>query len=322
MKAIRVSEFGGPEVLEFTEVPDPAAGDQEILVEIAAAGLNYIDTYQRKGVYGIKAPYVPGLEGAGVVREVGSGVSGFSVGDRVAWSGNLGSYAPLIAVPAKKVVLVPDGVELKSASQTMLQGLTAHYLMTSVFAVGPGHTAVVHAAAGGVGLLLTQLIKAKGGTVIGTVSTEAKEKAARAAGADLVIRYDQEDFMPIVRDYTKGLGADVVYDGVGASTFDQSLASLKIRGTMALFGQASGPVKSFDPQILNTLGSLVLTRPSLAHFTQTPEELQWRADEVFGAIMSGSVTLTLSGEYPLRDAHQAHADLEARKTSGKVLLIP
>jgi len=322
MKAIRVSQRGGPEVLEFVELPNPEAGDGELLVEIAAIGVNYIDTYQRTGLYQMDLPYIPGLEGAGIVTAVGSQVTGFSPGDRVAWTGVLGSYATHIALPADKAVKVPDGVELRAAGQAMLQGLTAHYLITSVFAVGPGHTALVHAAAGGVGLLLTQMIKARGGVVIGTVSTEAKEKAALAAGADHVIRYDQVDFMPAVRDYTDGLGVDCVYDGVGASTFDQSLRSLKVRGTLALFGQASGPVGPFDPQILNSLGSLVLTRPSLAHFTQTPEELQWRADEVFEAIVSGALTLTVGGEYPLEKASQAHTDLESRKTSGKLLLIP
>jgi NADPH2:quinone reductase len=204
----------------------------------------------------------------------------------------------------------------------MLQGLTAHYLVTSVFAVEPGNTALVHAAAGGVGLLLTQMIKARGGVVIGTVSTEAKADAARAMGADHVIRYDHKDFMPVVRELTDGLGVDVVYDGVGASTFEKSLHSLKVRGTLALFGQASGPVGPWDPQILNTLGSLVLTRPSLAHFTQTPEELQWRASEVFGDLAATRLKLSLGGEYPLSEAHQAHRDIQSRKTSGKLLLIP
>jgi NADPH2:quinone reductase len=267
-------------------------------------------------------PYTPGLEGAGVVTHIGSDVSGFSVGDRVAWTGVLGSYAPLIALPADKAVQVPVDVGLRDACQAMLQGLTAHYLVTSVFAVEPGNTALVHAAAGGVGLLLTQMIKARGGVVIGTVSTEAKADAARAMGADHVIRYDHKDFMPVVRELTDGLGVDVVYDGVGASTFEKSLHSLKVRGTLALFGQASGPVGPWDPQILNTLGSLVLTRPSLAHFTQTPEELQWRASEVFGDLAATRLKLSLGGEYPLSEAHQAHRDIQSRKTSGKLLLIP
>lgn len=322
MKAIRVSVAGGPEVLQYTEVPDPVAGPGQLLVSVEACGVNYIDTYQRAGLYSMALPYVPGLEGAGVVTDIGSEVTAFSVGDRVAWTGVLGSYAPLIALPVDKTVKVPNDVELKSASQAMLQGLTAHYLVTSVFAVGPGHTAVVHAAAGGVGLLLTQMIKARGGTVIGTVSSEAKADAARAMGADHVIRYDQEDFMPVVRTLTQSLGVDVVYDGVGSSTFEKSLHSLKVRGTLALFGQASGPVGPFDPQILNTLGSLVLTRPSLAHFTQTPEELQWRASEVFDDLVASRLQLTLGGEYPLGEARQAHSDLESRKTSGKLLLIP
>jgi len=322
MKAIRVSEAGGPEVLEYREVSDPVAGPGDLLVSVEAAGVNYIDTYQRTGLYAMSLPYTPGLEGAGVVREVGSSVSGFSVGDRVAWNGVLGSYAPLITLPADKAVRVPVGVELRDACQAMLQGLTAHYLVTSVFAVGPGHTALVHAAAGGVGLLLTQMIKARGGIVIGTVSTEAKADAAREMGADHIIRYDKGDFMPMVRELTQGLGVDVVYDGVGASTFEKSLHSLKVRGTLALFGQASGPVVSFDPLILNTLGSLILTRPSLAHFTQTPEELHGRASEVFDDLAASRLKLTLGGEYPLAEARQAHIDLESRKTSGKLLLIP
>jgi NADPH:quinone reductase len=322
MRTIRVSYSGGPEVLTPTEVAEPACGDREILVDVAAAGVNFIDIYQREGLYPVSLPYTPGLEGAGIVRLVGARVKEFAPGDHVAWTGQLGSYAEVVALPAEKAVAVPNGVRLETAAGIMVQGLTAHYLVTSVSEIKPGDTALVHAAAGGVGLLLTQMIKARGGVVIGTVSTETKEKAALAAGADYVIRYDQVDFMSAVRDYTNGLGADVVYDGVGASTFDQSLRSLKVRGTLALFGQASGPVGLFDPQILNSLGSLVLTRPSLAHFTQTPHELQWRADEVFEAIASGDLTLTVGGEYPLGKASQAHIDLESRKTSGKLLLIP
>jgi NADPH2:quinone reductase len=256
------------------------------------------------------------------VLEVGSEVTGFAIGDSVAWTGNLGSYAEVVALDAPKAVTVPPGIELTQAAQAMLQGITAHYLITSVFEVKPGITALVHAAAGGVGLLLCQMITVRGGSVIGTVSTEAKAAAASAAGAAHVIRYDQEDFMPRVRELTGGSGVDVVYDGVGASTFEGSLKSLKPRGMMALFGQASGPVGPFDPQILNSLGSLFLTRPSLTNFIQTPEELQWRAGEVFEAMLSGDLTMTLGGSYPLAQASQAHQDLEARKSSGKLILIP
>jgi len=321
MRAIVISEYGGPEVLTPREVPDPVIGEKDLLVAVAAAGVNFIDTYQRRGLYPMTLPYIPGLEGSGTVLEIGSDVSDFAIGDRVAWTGQLGSYAERIALPAASAVAVPAGVDLKMAGQAMLQGMTAHYLVTSVFRIEPGHTALVHAAAGGVGLLLCQMIKARGGTVIGTVSTEAKAAAALAAGADHIVRYDQEDFMPQVRALTDGVGVDVVFDGVGKDTFMGSLSSLKPRGMMALFGQSSGPVESFDPQILNTLGSLVLTRPSLAHFTQTAEELQWRAREVFEAMLSGDLTFALGGSYALTDAHQAHRDLEARKTSGKLLLV-
>ena len=322
MKAIVVSQHGGPEVLTYSDAPEPVIKPTDLLVKVAAAGINYIDTYQRSGVYAMTLPYTPGLEGAGTVLEVGSEVTGFAVGDTVAWTSNLGSYAEVVALDASKAVSVPSGIELTQAAQAMLQGITAHYLITSVFEVKPGITALVHAAAGGVGLLLCQMITARGGTVIGTVSTEAKAAAATAAGAAHVIRYDQEDFMPRVRELTGGIGVDVVYDGVGASTFEGSLKSLKPRGMMALFGQASGPVGPFDPQILNTLGSLFFTRPTITNFIQTPEELQWRAGEVFEAMLSGDLTMTLGGSYPLAQASEAHRDLEARKSSGKLILSP
>lgn len=322
MKAIVVSKQGGPEVLTYSDAPDPVIKPTELLVKVAASGINYIDTYQRSGAYPMALPYTPGLEGAGTVLEVGSDVTGFAVGDSVAWTSNLGSYAEIVALDASKAVLVPPGIELTQAAQAMLQGITAHYLITSVFDVKPGTTALVHAAAGGVGLLLCQMITARGGTVIGTVSTDAKAAAATVAGAAHVIRYDREDFMPRVRELTGGIGVDVVYDGVGASTFEGSLKSLRPRGMMALFGQASGPVGPFDPQILNTLGSLFFTRPTITNFIQTPEELQWRAGEVFEAMLSGDLTMTLGGSYPLAQASEAHRDLEARKSSGKLILIP
>ena len=322
MKAIVVSQHGGPEVLAYSDVPDPVIKPTELLVRVAASGINYIDTYQRSGLYTMTLPYTPGLEGAGTVLEVGSAVTGFAVGDSVAWTSNLGSYAEVVALDASKAVMVPPGIELTQAAQAMLQGITAHYLITSVFEVKPGITALVHAAAGGVGLLLCQMITARGGSVIGTVSTEAKAAAASAAGAAHVIRYDQDDFMPRVRELTESIGVDVVYDGVGASTFEGSLMSVKPRGMMVLFGQASGPVGPFDPQILNSLGSLFFTRPSMNNFIQTPEELQWRAGEVFEAMLSGDLTMTLGGSYPLAQASQAHKDLEARKSSGKLILVP
>ena len=322
MKAVLVSQHGGPEVLAYSDVPEPEITPSQLLVRVAAAGINYIDTYQRSGIYAMTLPYTPGLEGAGTVLEVGSEVTGFAVGDTLAWTSQLGSYAEFVALDASKAVSVPSGIEPTQAAQAMLQGITAHYLITSVFEIKRGTTALVHAAAGGVGLLLCQMISARGGTVIGTVSTEAKAAAASAAGAAHVIRYDQEDFIPRVRELTGGIGVDVVYDGVGASTFDGSLRSLKPRGMMVLFGQASGPVGAFDPQILNSLGSLSLTRPSLMNFIQTREELQWRASEVFEAMLSGDLAMTLGGSYPLSEAAQAHRDLEGRKSSGKLILVP
>jgi NADPH2:quinone reductase len=322
MKAVLVSQHGGPEVLAYSDVPEPEITPSELLVRVVAAGINYIDTYQRSGIYAMTLPYTPGLEGAGTVLEVGSEVTGFAVGDTVAWTSQLGSYAEVVALDASTAVSVPSGIEPTQAAQAMLQGITAHYLITSVFEIKPGMTALVHAAAGGVGLLLCQMITARGGSVIGTVSTEAKAAAASAAGAAHVIRYDKEDFTTRVRELTDGIGVSVVYDGVGASTFEGSLRSLTPRGMMVLFGQASGPVGSFDPQILNSLGSLSLTRPSLMNFIQTREELQWRASEVFEAMLSGDLAMTLGGSYPLSEAAQAHRDLEGRKSSGKLILVP
>ena len=320
MKAIVVDHHGGPEVLELREVVSPTMGDGDILVSLEAAGVNFLDTYQRAGIYQMELPYTPGLEGAGVVEAIGANVQGISPGDTVAWCGSLGSYAEKIAVAADKAVLVPAGVTALQAASVMLQGLTAHYLTTSVFEVKPGTTALVHAAAGGVGLLLCQMISQRGGTVLATVSTTEKEVAAKEAGAAHVIRYDTEDVAARVREILGGTGVQVVYDGVGAATFQGSLDSLAPRGTLALFGQASGPVPTFDPQILNEKGSLLLTRPSLTNFTQTPEELRWRASEVFESVASGQLKLAISGTYPLAKAHTAHEDLQARRTSGKLLL--
>ena len=322
MKAVVVRAAGGPEVMEYTEVDQPAAGPADVLIDVAAAGVNFIDIYQREGIYEMPLPYTPGLEGSGTISAVGTAVSDFAPGDRVAWAGGLGSYAEQVVRHPDSLVRVPDAVTDLQAAQLMLQGLTAHYLITSVFDIKPGHTALVHAAAGGVGLLLCQLISQRGGTVIGTVSTEAKEKAARAAGATHVIRYDQDAVAEQVSSLTGGTGVDVVYDGVGKSTFDASLASLKTRGLLALFGQSSGAVEAFDPQILNQRGSLSLTRPSLAHFVATPEELRWRASELFGAVAARTLELALHGTYPLEDAAHAHRDLASRATSGKLILLP
>ena len=322
MRAIVVSQTGGPELLVSSQVPEPTGGERDIIVDVHAAGVNFIDIYQREGLYSLGLPYTPGLEGAGVIRSVGAAVTEFSPGDRVAWTGHLGSYSEVVAMPADVAVLVPDSLSLETAAGMMLQGLTAHYLVTSVHKIMPGDTALVHAAAGGVGLLLCQMIRARGGEVIGTVSTDAKADAALAAGANHIIRYDREDVVQRVKEITSTEGVRVVYDGVGRDTFDASLHSLAPRGVMALFGQSSGPVESFDPQILNQLGSLFLTRPSLTHFTGTPEELRWRAAEVFEALENGSLSFSLHGTYPLEDARKAHEDLAARLTSGKLLLLP
>ncbi len=322
MKAVVVHGHGGPEVLSYEDWPEPFAQPGDLLVEVAAAGVNYIDTYHREGIYEMTLPFVLGLEGSGTVIGLGDGVTDFAVGDTVAWTSALGSYAGQIALPASKAVRVPSGVGVKTAAQTLLQGITAHYLVTSVFEIRPGHTALVHAAAGGVGLLLCQMISSRGGTVIGTVSTDEKAQAATAAGAAHIIRYDKEDFLPRVREITEGVGVDVVYDGVGQATYEGSLRSLKPRGLMALFGQSSGVVKSLDPFLLQQLGSLVFTRPTLANFIATPEEFQWRAGELFTDMASGKLTFTLGGEYALSDAPIAHEDLEARRTSGKLILIP
>ena len=322
MKAVVVRTAGGPEVLEYTEVAQPPVGKDDVLIDVAAAGVNFIDIYQREGIYDMPLPYTPGLEGSGTISAVGPDVSDFAPGDRVAWAGGMGSYAEQVVRHPDTLVRVPDAVTDLQAAQLMLQGLTAHYLITSVFDIKPGHTALVHAAAGGVGLLLCQLISQRGGTVIGTVSTEAKETAARTAGAAHVIRYDQDPVAEQVSALTGGAGVDVVYDGVGKSTFDASLASLRTRGLLALFGQSSGAVEAFDPHVLNQRGSLSLTRPSLAHFVATPEELRWRASEIFGAVAAGTLELALHDSYALADTAQAHRDLASRATSGKLVLLP
>lgn len=322
MKAIVVSAAGGPEVLELAEVDGPVMEARDVLIDVAAAGVNFIDIYQREGIYDMPLPYTPGLEGSGTIRAVGNDVTDFAPGDRVAWAGGLGSYAEQVVRHPDALVRVPDTVTDLEAAQVMLQGLTAHYLITSVFEITPGATALVHAAAGGVGLLLCQLISQRGGTVIGTVSSDSKEAAARAAGATHVIRYDRDSVAESVAAITEGVGVDVVYDGVGKSTFEGSLASLKPRGLLALFGQSSGAVGPFDPQILNQRGSLSLTRPSLAHFVATPEELRWRASELFGALGNRTLQLALHQTYDLQDAAQAHTDLASRATSGKLVLLP
>jgi NADPH2:quinone reductase len=320
--AVQVRQTGGPEVLEVVDVETGDPGPGELLVDVAAAGVNYIDTYQRSGIYPMELPCTLGLEGAGRVTAVGEGVTDFAAGDQVAWQGVPGSCAQRTLVPAKVAVKVPDGISGEIAAATMLQGVTAHYLVASTYPVKEGETVLVHAAAGGVGLLLVQLAKARGARVLGTVSTEEKAKLAHEAGADEVIRYDQVDFAGEVAKLTDGEGVHVVYDGVGKSTVDGSLKSLRVRGLLALFGASSGPVDPIDPQRLNAGGSLFLTRPKSGDYTRTREELDWRASELFSAISSGALNIRIGGRYALSEARQAHEDLQGRRTTGKLLLIP
>jgi NADPH2:quinone reductase len=322
MRAIQVNSYGGPEALATADVDAPQPGPGQVLVDVAASGVNYIDTYQRSGLYPVPLPLIPGLEGAGTVSAVGEGVTEYAVGDRVAWAAAPRSYAERVVVEADRAVPVPDGVTDEAAAALLLQGMTAHYLSTSTYPVQPGDTVLVHAAAGGVGLLLTQLVKLLGGRVIGTVSTEEKAELARQAGADEVIRYDQVEFAPEVRRLTDGDGVAAVYDGVGRTTFDGSLASLRVRGTLALYGGSSGPVPAFDPQRLNSGGSLFLTRPTLVHYTAAREELLHRAGDLFGWVAAGKLDVRIGGRYALADARQAHEDLQSRRTTGKLLLVP
>jgi NADPH2:quinone reductase len=325
MKAIRVHETGGPEVLRVEDVPDPTPGPGELLIDVQAVGVNFIEIYQRTGIYQKPLPFTPGAEFAGTVEAVGEGVTGFSVGDHIASVDSIsGSYAQRTLVAATRAVRVPPEIPLETAAAAMLQGLTAHYLTTSTWPVKAGDTALVHAAAGGMGLLLTQMIKARGGRVIGTVSTKEKEDLARSVGADEIIRYTElDDLAGAVRDLTENRrGVDVVYDGVGKTTFDASLASLRPRGLLALYGAASGPVPPFDLQRLNAAGSLFITRPTLTHHIAAPEELAWRTGELLGAIAEGKLSITIGSRYPLAEAAAAHTALASRATTGKVLLIP
>ncbi|MBO0855987.1 MAG: quinone oxidoreductase [Nocardia sp.] len=321
MRAIQVSEHGGPDVLVPAELDDPVIGPDQLLVATDAAGVNYIDTYIRTGTYPQAVPYIPGSEGSGVVVEIGAHVRDFTVGDRVAWAAAPGSYAERVAVNAAAAIAVPDAVSAQVAASALLQGMTAHYLIESVYKPEPGETVLIHAGAGGVGLLLTQLAAARGVRVITTVSTDAKEELSREAGADQVLRYG-DDLALRVRDLTDGIGVAAVYDGVGAATFEASLFSLRVRGMLALFGAASGQVPPFDLQRLNPAGSLFVTRPTLAHYTRDRAELTWRAGDVMNAIADGSLRLRVGGEYALAEAAQAHRDLQARKTTGSIVLLP
>ncbi len=322
MKAIRIHSNGGPEVLTLEEVPDPKPGPAEAVVKIEAAGLNYIDVYYRTGLYKAQLPLTIGVEGAGVVTAVGPDVKEVKVGDRVAYTGVPGAYAQLAAVPAARLVKLPDGLDGKVGAAAMLQGMTAHYLSHTTYPLKSGDWCLVHAAAGGVGLLLCQLAKMRGARVIGTVSTDAKAKLAREAGADEVILYTKQDFETEVKRITGGTGVHVVYDAVGKTTFDKSLNCLRMRGMLVLYGQSSGPVPLFDPAILNQKGSLFLTRPSLFHHIATREELLQRAGDVLGWIKSGKLKLRVDLTLPLAQAAEAHRQLEGRQTTGKVLLIP
>ncbi|MFZ3392609.1 quinone oxidoreductase [Rhodococcus sp. 7Tela_A2] len=321
MRAIEVAQFGGPDVLVPVERPDPQPGPGDLLVRTDAIGVNYIDTYFRTGMYPTDLPYVPGSEGTGTVVAVGEGVEDGRIGTRVSWCAAPGSYAELVCVPEAVAVPVPDGVPTEQAASALLQGMTAHYLIESVYPARAGDTVLVHAGAGGVGLLLTQLAAKKGVRVITTVSSDAKEALSRDAGAAEVLRYD-DDIAARVRELTGGEGVAAAYDGVGAATFEASLASVRIRGMVALFGAASGPVPPFDLQRLNPAGSLFVTRPTLAHYTRTREELLWRAGDVFAAIADGSLHVRVGATYPLADAARAHTDLAARRTTGSVVLIP
>jgi NADPH:quinone reductase len=322
MRVIRIKEYGGPDVMRLEEVPTPEPGPGQLRVRVEAAGVNFIDTYQRRGQYRVPLPYAMGLEGAGVVEATGAGVRGITSGDPVAWAQAPGSYASHVLVEADRAVPVPEGIDARQAAAAMLQGLTAHYLCHSTYVLKAGEVCLVHAAAGGVGLLLTQIAKRCGARVIATVGTEDKARLAREAGADDIVLYRHEDFAESTRRLTGGAGVQVVYDSVGKDTFDRSLKSLSARGMLVLYGQASGSVPPFDPQVLNNLGSLFLTRPSLGHYTRTRDELRARADDVFAWIADGSLKLRIGAAFPLEQASEAHRQLEGRLTTGKVLLQP
>jgi len=322
MKAIRVHAPGGPEALRYEDVPRPTPGPGQVLVKIEAAGLNFIDVYQRNGHYKVPVPFTLGQEAAGNVAAVGPGVAEPKVGDRVAYTTILGAYAEYAVVPADRVVVLPDGVSTKQGAAVMLQGLTAHYLATSTYPLKSGDACLVHAAAGGAGLLLCQVAALRGARVVGTVSTREKAALARAAGAADVILYTEQDFEAEVKRLLGGAGLQVIYDSVGKTTFDKGLNCLAPRGMMVLYGQSSGPVGPIDPQVLNQKGSLFLTRPTLAHHIRTRAELVARAGEVLGWIESGKLQVRIERELPLAQAAEAHRLLEGRKTTGKVLLVP
>jgi NADPH2:quinone reductase len=320
MRAVVVTRFGGPDVLDVRDVPSPTPGAGDVIVDVEAAGVNYRDVYEREGRSAFTPPFVAGVEGVGRVAAVGDGVEGMAMGARVAWAAAQGSYAEQVIVRADRAVAVPDDVSSELAVAALLQGMTAQYLTSSAYVLQPGDDVLVHAVGGGVGMLLVQAVKLRGGRVIGTTSTDEKAQRARELGADEVIDYD--GFADRVRELTAGRGVAVVYDGVGRATFDGSLASLKPRGSLVLFGSSSGPVSPFDPMRLEDAGSLFLTRPSLRHYTATREDLVARAGEVFRWLADGTLAVHVGARYPLEQARQAHEDLEGRRTSGKLLLVP
>jgi NADPH2:quinone reductase len=322
MKAIQIHETGGPEVLQLAELPIPQPGPGQVLIRVEAIGINFIEIYFRKGTYKASLPLIPGSEAAGTVEELGPGVTGFATGDAVASTAVIGSYAEYALVPAAQLVKVPAGLSMEQAAAAMLQGMTAHYLATSTFPLKPGDTALVHAGAGGVGLLLTQIAVKIGARVITTVSTAEKAELSREAGASDVILYTEQDFVTEVKRLTAGKGVDVVYDSVGKTTFEGSLNCLRPRGLLALFGGSSGPVPPFDLIQLAGKGSLFVTRPTLWHYIATRAELEWRAGDVLGWAASGELKLRTEHRYPLTEAAQAQIDLEGRNTTGKILLEP
>ncbi len=322
--AIEVAETGGPEVLNYVERPEPTPGPGEVLIKAEAIGVNFIDTYFRSGLYPRETPFVVGTEVCGTVTAIGEDVAALAVGDRVVTANATGAYAEYCIAPADFVAYVPDGVAADAVASALLKGMTAQYLIKSTYPVQPSDTVLLHAGAGGVGLILTQWATSIGTRVITTASTPEKAELSRQAGAVEVLEYpdDPAEFADKIRELTGGVGVAAVYDGVGKSTFDASLASLAVRGTLALFGAASGPVPPVDPQRLNTSGSVFLTRPTLAHYTRTPDEFSWRAGELINAIADGTITITVGGRYPLAEAAQAHTDLQGRKTVGSIVLVP
>lgn len=324
MRAIEVARTGEPEVLSYVELERPEPGPGEVLIKAEAIGVNFIDTYFRSGLYPRELPFVVGTEVCGTVAAVGDGVAALNVGDRVVTANAEGAYAEYCVAPADFVAYVPEGVAADAIASALLKGMTAHYLIKSVYPVDPQDTILVHAGAGGVGLILTQWATSIGTKVITTASTQRKADLSRAAGAVAVLDYpeDPAEFADRVRELTGGRGVSAVYDGVGKSTFDASLASLAVRGTLALFGASSGPVPPVDPQRLNAAGSVYLVRPTLAHFTRTADEFAWRAGELMDEIAAGNINITLGGHYPLSDAARAHRDLQDRKTVGSIVLVP